>query len=121
MRRSTTRVVLIVGAVVSLALMYRAGHRNPSVLLMAMFAIWVAAPFAAMGFAGRAVRRWPSQSQTWVDRATLAVVLGSVGTYVVDAATPISPKAAFIYLVVPLVSWIVLAIVGAVALSKSRR
>jgi hypothetical protein len=38
--RSSALFFLLLGAVVSLGSMYWVGHRNPSLLLMALFTVW---------------------------------------------------------------------------------
>ena len=38
----------VAGAVGSVGLMLRAGHRNDSPILLALFAIWVLSPFVAL-------------------------------------------------------------------------
>jgi len=41
-------IALLVGAVGSVGLMLRAGHRNPSRLLIVLFTFWVLSPFIAL-------------------------------------------------------------------------
>ena len=116
----SSNAVLIVAAAASVLLMLRAGRHNPSILLMLMFVVWVSAPFAALGLAGRFARGWSEQSWVLFRRAAVVVAVGSTLIYGYDAVKPLSSKAAFIYLVVPVVSWIVLALVAAITTGKSR-
>jgi protein-S-isoprenylcysteine O-methyltransferase Ste14 len=41
-------LLVMAGATVSIALMIRAGHRNPSRLLLALFTGWVLSPFVLL-------------------------------------------------------------------------
>jgi hypothetical protein len=116
---ATIRALLLLAVAASLVLMYRAGHRNPSVVLMLMFTVWVSSPFVALDVVTRFARNWPQRRQTPLRLTAILVAIGSVCLYGIDAVTPLSPKAAFLYLVVPLASWV--AIVVALAVAKSRR
>ena len=112
------RPVLLLATAASLVLMYRAGHRNPSVVLMLMFTVWVSSPFIALDAVNSLAQRWSHRSQTLLRTTAIVVALGSVCLYGVDALRPLWPKAALLYLVVPTVSWI--AIVAATAVAAPR-
>ena len=51
----------------------------------------------------------------------LALTLGSLAVYGVVALGPPRPKPAFVFLVVPLASWLLIAIVLAIAVRRSGR
>ena len=112
------RVLLLGAAAASLVLMYRAGHRNPSVVLMLMFTVWVSSPFIALDVANSLARRWSRRSQALLGTTAMVVALASVGVYGVDALRPLWPRAAFLYLVVPTVSWIAILVATAGAASR---
>ena len=104
-------ILVLAGAAGSFALMLRVGHRNPSVVLMVLFSIWVLSPFAALIFAGRASKSWPVLAQNALLAVTLFVTLGSLAIYAdVAFGTPWA-KPASGFLMVPLVSWALIAIV----------
>ncbi len=113
------RLLLLAAAAASLVLMYRAGHRNPSIVLMLMFTVWVSSPFVALDVVNSFARRWPSARQAVIRTTAVIVALGSVSVYGVDAVRPLSSKGAFFYLVVPFVSWLVIA--GAMAVARARK
>jgi hypothetical protein len=106
-------IAILVSAVVSLVLTVYAGRRNPSSLLMALFAIWVVSPF--VGFvAAIAWQRWKRRGR----RALLwsILFLGPLSVAVYGRAVFGTAKGglAFWFLVAPAVSWSVLAVVLAV-------
>jgi hypothetical protein len=88
-------------AVVSVAFMLRAAHRNPSVLLLALMAIWVVAPFVALAWA---IHSSKPRKSLYV--LTLVVAAGALVAYTIDALGPPRVKAAAVFVVVPLASWI---------------
>jgi hypothetical protein len=68
----------------------------------------------ALGFADRASTRWPPTARAMLDGLALIVALGSLTLYAsVDLRRPAQP--AFMFLVVPLVSWLLVAGVVAAA------
>jgi hypothetical protein len=114
------QVGVVVGAVGSAALMLHVGSRNPSSVLMVLFAGWVLSPFIALGFADRASTRWPPAARALLNGLGLIVTLGSLAIYAsVDLRRPAQP--AFMFLVVPLVSWLLVAGVVTAATFMSPR
>jgi hypothetical protein len=105
-----------IAAVVSVAFMLRAAHRNPSVLLLVLMAIWVVAPFAALLWAIHSSK--PRQSLYIV---TLVIAAGALATYAIDALGPPRVKAAAVFVAVPLASWILGGIVPAAVILKRKR
>ncbi len=55
--RAAALIALLVGAVGSVGLMLREGHRNPSRLLIVLFTFWVLSPFMALVLANDALCR----------------------------------------------------------------
>jgi hypothetical protein len=49
--RTAALISLVAGAADSVGFMLRAGHQNPSRVLLILFAIWVLSPFVALAFA----------------------------------------------------------------------
>ena len=99
----SARLASGIGAVGSAALVLWVGRQNPSLVLMALFVAWTAAPFAAMFLALRFPARWPRRALTaWCVCAVLvpAVSLGVYGW--VAVFQPPKPAAAF--LIVPVLT-----------------
>ena len=99
--RSAARIALAAGAAGSLALMFYAGRRNPSVILMGLFAIWVLSPFVGLALADLRSTRWPPQARTTLHAVSLLVGLGSLIVYGADALRALAAHPAFVYLAVP--------------------
>ena len=112
--RTLVQVGVVAGAMGSVALMLHVGSRNPSSILMVLFAGWVLSPFIALGFADKVSTRWPPAARAMLLGLMLIITLGSLATYAsVDLRRPAQP--AFMFLVVPLVSWLLVAGVVAAA------
>jgi hypothetical protein len=67
---SAALIAVLAGAVGSDGLMLRAGYRNPSRLLLVLFALWVLSPFIALVLANMVSKRW-----SVLTRATLYTVM----------------------------------------------
>ena len=98
--RLTASLAAGIMAVVSIAFMLRAAHRNPSVLLLVLMAIWVVAPFAAL----LAAIRFSSRKSICI--LALFIAAGTLATYTIDALGPPHAKAAAVFVAAPLVSWL---------------
>ena len=109
--RLVASTALIAGAIGSLALMARMGWRQKSLLVIVLFIIWDAAPFALLGLAVRASRGWNVRVRAAVYAISIAVSIASFGAYVVDTIGPPHPQAAFMYVIVPPIAVIVAGIV----------
>lgn len=114
------RAVLAAGALGSLAMMFYAGRQQPSWILMALFTIWVASPFAGLAAAEARARQWSAKSARDLRGAIVVVAVGSLAVYGVNAVRPFSPRAATIFLIVPAATWLLSAIATAVAAVRSR-
>jgi hypothetical protein len=88
--------------------MLRVGHRNKSIVLLAMFALWDIAPFVGLLVAHRVSRGWASTARTTLDWVTLLVALASLAIYGVVALGPPRPKPASWFLIVPVASWLLI-------------
>jgi hypothetical protein len=118
--RAVALVALAVGAAGSFALFLRAGQRTPRLLLAGM-AIWVLSPFIVLAWANVIAKRWSSLSRATLYGVILAVTLGSLAVYADDAMGHRRPQAAFVYVLVPPVSWLLMAIALAAAAFSSGR
>ena len=110
------------GGVGSIGLMLRAGHRNDSLILPVLFAIWVLCPFAALAIANMVSKRWRVFTGATLYGVTLILTVGSLGIYGnVVSGTP-SSRVAFPFLVVPLGSWfLMMMVIPMAALLSGRR
>jgi hypothetical protein len=112
-------IAVVVGAFASLLLMRRTGSRAPWFLLAA-FLVWVGSPFVALAWAMITSSRWQAVPPVMVNVLALAVAAGSLATYTGRIAPPRHAPNAFIYIVVPGVSWGVMILVWTAAFLTRR-
>ena len=98
------------------------GRRNPSRILIVLFAVWVLSPFIALGLADRVSKRWSVLTRATLYSVMLVVALGSVATYGGVAFGSPRRTPAAVFLVVPVGSSLLAAIaVPLAALISGRR
>ena len=119
--RAIALMAVAVGAVGSLGLMLREGQRTPRFLL-ARFMIWVLAPFVALGWANTVSTRWSVPTRATLLAVTIAIAIGSVAAYAWrNLVAPAGSANAFVFVIVPPVSVLLLPIVPLAAwLSRKR-
>jgi hypothetical protein len=111
---SAGRGVAVAGAFASVALTLWVGRGGSSLVLMGLFVGWVLGPFAGLLLADRMAVRWAPVTKTTLYIVMLVVAVGSVAAYAAVAVRqPAQP--AFLFLVVPLCSWVL--IVGAIGIA----
>ena len=113
-------VAVVVGSLGSVGLMLYVGQRTPPFLL-GMFLGWVLAPFVGLTWANMVSKRWSRLDRAMLVGLTLAVALGSVTIYGDVVLRPPKSTPARMFLLVPLGSLLLLAIVVAIATLSSRR
>ena len=119
--RRAAVVAVIAGAVGSFGLMLHVGRHQKSLILIGLFTVWELSPFVALVCAHVVSRDWSALTRTTLYSVMLVLTLGSLAIYGVVALGPPRPKPAFAFLVVPLASWLLIAIVLAIAVLISRR
>ena len=93
-------IVLAAGAAGSVGLLlHAAGHGVSPILVLVMIA-WVVAPSAALAFARRRL----------TNAFIVAVIMGSLAIYAIDAIRRLNAKTAFVYVVVPMAAWVIIAV-----------
>ena len=118
---SAALIAVLAGAVGSVGLMLHAGHRNPSRLLLVLFALWVLSPFIALVLANMVSKRWSVLTRATLYTVMLVLTVGSLAIYGDVALGPPRPKAAFVFVVVPPASWLLIGIVLPIAALISGR
>jgi hypothetical protein len=111
---------VVAGALGSVGLMLWVGHRNPSRVLLVLFAIWVLAPFMALLLADMVSKRWSVITRATLHSVMLVLTLSSLAFYG-DVVRRPRPQPAFVFLVIPLGSWLLLTIVVPIAAFMSGR
>lgn len=119
--RPAALIVILAGAVGALGLMLYAGRRNPSLLLVILFAIWVLSPFAALLLASKISKGWSVLTRTTLYTLMLVLTIGSLGIYGGVASGHLRAKTGFVFLTVPLASWLLITIVVPIAALISGR
>jgi hypothetical protein len=109
------------GAVGSLGLMLYAGRHNNSLVLRLLFAAWVLSPFMAAVLANVVSKRWPVPTRATLNVVMLVLALGSLAVYGDVAFGHPRAKIGFVFLVVPLASWLLMAVVVPIAAFLSGR
>ena len=109
--RTVAIIAVVAGGVGSLGLMLRAGQRTPR-LLLALFIIWVFSPFMALLWANIVSKRWSVITRATLYCVTLVVTLGSLAIYgELVVLRPPGSANAFLFVIVPPASWVLMAIV----------
>jgi len=119
--RTAALIALPAGAAGSIGFMLRAGHRNPSRVLLILFAIWVLSPFVALVFATIVSKDRSVLIRTTLHGVMLILTVSSLAIYGDVALGPPRAKTAFAFVVVPPVSWLLIAIIISIAMLISRR
>jgi hypothetical protein len=117
--RTAARVSVVAGAVASIGLMLRAGH--PPAFLRILFAIWVLAPFAALLVADAVSARWSLMTRTTLHGVMLLLTVTSLAIYGYVVVRPPRSTPAFVWVVVPVASCLLMAIVMPIAAFMSGR
>jgi hypothetical protein len=117
---TSQRVAIIVGAVGSLALLLYGGRSNTHLLITLGFIAWVLAPFALLALAERRSASWSPRVQATLRALTLIVAAASLAIYAYRAAFPPRTTGAFLFVIVPPVSVILVLVALAISSLMSR-
>jgi hypothetical protein len=114
--RAAALIAVLVGAAGSVSLMLHAGRRKHSPrFLLALFAIWVLSPFAALVLAHVSSKRWSVLTRATLYSVMLVLTLGSLAIYGDVALGPLSAKTVPVFVIVPPASWLLIAVVISIA------
>lgn len=120
--RISALIAISIGAVGSLGFMFYAGHSQKSVILIALFTIWVLSPFVGLLIADKISNRWNLRTRLTLYWLMLFLTLGSVICYS-GAFGQLGAKPAFKFLVIPFISWLfivtVIPIVSRLSINKA--
>ncbi len=111
--------VLWIGACISIAFVYSEGHNNDSLLLKMLFLFWVASPFILLSAAYFISKTWSVPSIKALCILMMVIALASVAGYS-GILIPPGTKPAFIFLILPLVSWLLMAVVMPIIYRKRK-
>lgn len=108
--RGAALIAVLAGAVGSFGLMLHVGRRQQSLILIGLFTVWALSPFVALVCAHVVSKHWSVLTRSTLYGVMLVLALGSLATYGNVALGPPRPQPAFVFLVVPLASWLLIAI-----------
>ncbi len=103
-------IVVLIGVVGSIVLMFNAGRNQKSILLIALFTIWMLSPFIVLLVAYVLSKHWSILTRMILYFLMLFITLGSLGSYS-GLLNPPGTKPAFKFLIVPLISLLLILIV----------
>jgi hypothetical protein len=113
--RAAAILALSIGAIISAILTVHAGRKNASVILPAMFLIWVLAPFIMLLFVHYRFKRYIANRHClFMIMLSILSVLAYTGVL-----NPVNLKVTPIFLFTPLISWM-LIIIGAIVIKRSK-
>ena len=95
-----------VGVLGSTALTLLVGRNNGSLLLMSMVVIWVGLPYLAQGLVAARAPRWPVRQQQMLYMMMLILATASLLLYGWVAFGPYTARPAFMFVIVPRISWV---------------
>jgi hypothetical protein len=108
--RTLTLAVVTISAIGSLYLMFIAGRNQKSIFLILLFTAWMLSPFVSFFLATIISKRWAASARTFLYWTMIILAGGSLIAYNGTFNTP-NTKNAFVFLVVPFISWIIISIV----------
>jgi hypothetical protein len=114
-------IAVLIGALGSAAFTLVAGHRNPSRFLIFLFVIWVLSPFVALVFASFIFKSWSVLARGTLYSVMLFLSLASFAVYGRVALGPPRAKTAFVFVVVPPLSFLLTIVAVSTAALISRR
>lgn len=103
--RKAVLIVLLFGLIGSLYFVINAGRNSNSILLQGLFVFWVVSPFVAFLIANLISKQWTSLSRKFIYWLTVIVTIGSLVSYS-GAFNTLQTKNAFVFLIVPFLSWL---------------
>jgi hypothetical protein len=97
------------GSAGSLGFAVQTGRYNESLVLLLLFAGWVVTPFIALLLVNAVAGRWSSLKRLILYSVMMLITVASLILYS-GLWTPTGAKPAFVFVMVPLLSWFVMGI-----------
>ena len=118
--RTVALILLVVGAVGSLYFMFNASRNQKSIILTALFTCWILSPFLGLFLADKFAKRWTVKVRAFFYWLMIILTIVSLVGYSGALNTP-TTKNAFVFLVIPFISWLLITISFLSALRLSRK
>jgi ABC-type Mn2+/Zn2+ transport system permease subunit len=119
--RAAALLAVVAGAVGAVGLTLYAGRHNSSLILKALFVLWVLSPFAALVGTDVISKRWPFSARAALYVVMLVIAIGTLAIYGAVALGPPRAKTAPVFVVVPPASWLLIAVVVPIAICLGKR
>jgi hypothetical protein len=115
-RYDAVKITAVASAIFSSLFMFLTGRHQASVVLTLLFFVWVVSPYAGIIFASGRARRQRTGTRgmfRW-----LAYLLAAAALLLYSRILPLAPdRPAFVFLVVPLLSWLFVVVTYARAMA----
>jgi len=119
--RVAALIALAVGTVGSVALMLRTSPNMPT-LNIVLIGLWVISPFVLLALCDARAKRWPLLHRPTIHILALVLAVVSLSVYQSVAFGPPRPKPAALFVLIPPISWVVIATgLGLAALVSRKR
>ena len=118
--RTVALILLAVGAVGSLYFMFNASRNQESILLITLFSGWILSPFVGLFLADKFSKRWTVNVRASFYWLMIILTIVSLVGYSGVLNTP-KTKNAFVFLIIPLISWLLMTISILTARRLSRK
>jgi hypothetical protein len=119
--RAFALAALAAGTVGSIALMLRTSPNMPP-LNVVLIGLWVISPFVLLALCDALANRWPLLHRPTIHVLALVLVVVALSVYQSVAFGPPRPKPAALYVLIPPISWLVIATgLGMAALVSRKR
>jgi hypothetical protein len=118
--RPIALVIGVVGAVGSLYFMFSASRHQNSTILIALLTAWILSPFVGFFIAYKFSNHWTGTARSSLYWLMIILTFVSLVVYSGAFNSP-GTKNAFVFLVVPLISWLLMAIVIGIVRRLSRK
>lgn len=120
-RRLTARFALFFGAIASFGFMLWSIYYDDSVTRLVMYSLWVMSPFFALFFTKFMIQKRVVLSNKLLYNVMIIVSTLAILIYLINAISPLSETAEFVFQMVPLALWVIILIVLINAALKSRK
>ena len=118
--RTVALILLVLGAVGSLYFMFNVSRNQKSILLIALFTGWILSPFVGLFLVDKFSKRWTVNIRASFYWLMIILTIVSLVGYSGAFNTP-KTKNAFVFLIIPLISWIFRTISILIAQRLSRK
>ena len=118
--RTVALILLVLGAVGSLYFMFNVSRNQKSILLIVLFTGWILSPFVGLFLVDKFSKRWTVNIRASFYWLMIILTIVSLVGYSGVLNAP-KTKNAFVFLVIPFISWLLITISILIARRLSRK